>query len=33
MIRLYTEQGVFFGTYEFDKEKACYRLQKMFYGG
>lgn len=33
MIRLYTKQGVFFGTYEFDKEKACYRLKKMFYGG
>lgn len=33
LIRLYTEQGDFFGTYEWDKEKNFYRLQKMFYGG
>ncbi len=32
-IRLYTDQGAFFGIYELDRQKGGYRLQKMFYGG
>ncbi len=32
-IRLYTEQGIFFGIYEYQKDKNQYKLKKMFYGG
>ncbi len=32
-IRLYTDQGAFFGIYELNRQKGDYRLQKMFYGG
>lgn len=32
-IRLYTEQGRFFGLYEYQTEQAVYKLKKTFYGG
>ncbi len=32
-IRLYTEQDVFFGIYEYQQDKRQYKLKKMFYGG
>ena len=32
-IRLYTEQNVFFGIYEYQQDRRQYKLKKMFYGG
>ena len=32
-IRLYTEQNVFFGIYEYAQDRGQYKLKKMFYGG
>lgn len=32
-IRLYTEQNIFFGIYEYQQDRRQYKLKKMFYGG
>ena len=32
-IRLYTEEGKFFGLYQYQEEQELYKLEKMFYGG
>lgn len=32
-IRLYTEQNMFFGIYEYQQDRHQYKLKKMFYGG
>lgn len=32
-IRLYTQQDLFFGIYEYGEEQRMYKLKKMFYGG